>query len=428
MKKQPTPLLLKLILIPFRIQGRLPLMTMIGITLVFIGRAGAFSISGTASTMGRGYQDYYGEDHFDVAQGLKLNARQFGLDGLSLHGYFQYFGDAQDNFTESSTFRLYHGYLKYDRNGSPLTLRGGRFFLFRGVAVGVLDGGEATYRLSPKLAITAFGGQQGPLSREWEVDRQGDSPWFGGEVRWDSGKILGIKPTFALSYTRQERDENLLRHLAGLSIGFRVNRRWSSLNVLHLNLEGSSLRKALTRWRYVTPKMQMSFEGAVLQPYVAAYSYFNDFEAEDLIQRAKYTVEYHFKPRKWGAGLSSMVFGTSEYSLRLGPYLIFPLGRIGYSHSAGDQPNKQVYWGYFRWNPRSFLDLYAYAANMEYEWEALLSETVETTSLMAGFTLRPPFLKRTEWGLEWQNYRTPRFEADRRFIANLQWNFDLVGN
>jgi len=389
--------------------------------------SGAIDISGTFTTIGQGFQDYAGEDHFNVAPGLKFKASEFGVEGVSLHGYIQYFGDAQNAYFEEGKDRLYHGYLLYDKKKCPLRVRAGRFFLFRGVAVGVLDGGEATYRLNKSWQVTAFGGQMGPLSREFDVDRQGDSPMFGGEIRWRPKSILGMRSTLALSYTRQERDEELMRHMAGLSFNLRINRNWTSLNVIQMNIAAGTLRKAITRWRYSGSKIQFSAEAGVVTPYAAAYSYFNDFESEGSIFRLRNTIEYHFTPRKWGVGLSTLFYTTSEYGLKTGPYLIFPYGRIGYHFSSGDQPNNNVFWGQIKYSPKSCLDLYAYAAAMEYEWEAMDIGTQETTMMNVGFNFRPDFLKRIELGFEWQNYSTPQLKSDRRIITILRWNFDYKG-
>ena len=191
----------------------------------------AVNVSGSAITLGQGFEDLEGEDHFNLAQGLRIHAYKLGLDELSFHGYFQYYGDLNNDFADEGKFRLYHGYLRYKKRDFPLNVRAGRFFLFRGVAVGVLDGGEFTYKINPQWSITGFGGVQGPLSREWEFNPGGDSPMFGGEVRWLPGKFKGVKPSMALSYTRQEREGNLLRHMMGLSLHLKINRRWSSLNV-----------------------------------------------------------------------------------------------------------------------------------------------------------------------------------------------------
>lgn len=384
----------------------------------------AVSISGSAITIGQGYQDVAGDDHFNLAQGLRLNAYSLGVKDLSFHGYFQYYGDLKDDFADDGMLRLYHGYLRYSNAKCPLTVRAGRFFLFRGVAVGVLDGGEATYRINSRWSVTGFGGVQGPLSREWEFNPGGNSPMFGGEIRWIPKKIAGIKPALAISYTRQERDGNLIRHLAGLSLNLKLNRNWNTLNIVHLNLDGSLLRKALTRWRYTGQKIQFSTEAAIIRPYTTAYSYFSDFEMESNILRLRNTTEYHLVPRQWGMGLSTLYFNTTEYGFRTGPYVIFPFGRIGYHHSWGDQPNNNVFWGYVRVSPWSYLDLYTYAATMEYEWEAMDIDSQETTILNAGFKVRPPTSKRTEFGLELQNYTTPELETDRRLIVNFQWNFD----
>ncbi|MBU0519050.1 hypothetical protein KJ564_08960 [bacterium] len=386
----------------------------------------AARISGTFQTQTRGYQDHDGEDHLEVAPGLRINAYGLGIQGLSLHAYGMYYGDSVDDFSQSAQDRLYHAYFKYATAKSAFTVRAGRFFQFRGVAVGVLDGGEVSYQLNPRWTVTAFGGQQGPLERNWDVDRQGDSPWFGGELRWNPTSFFGRKSVLSLSYSRQERDENLLRHIAGLNFYVKVSPRWTSLNILHLNLEGSALRKAMTRWRYTCPKFQFSLEGALIQPYSATYSWFSDFESNNIV-RLKNTVEYHYRTNHWGAGLSSMVFGKDEIGFRTGPYVIFPYGRVGYSQSFGDHSNKNTLWGYLKYSPLPCLDLKAYAANMEYEWEALYVGTYETTALSAGFTLRPSFLKRTAWDVEYQHYQTPEVESDRRVIAAFKWNFDYSG-
>jgi len=414
-----------------RIQGShalilIYLLIIFGLCGVGINDANAVRISGTFQTQTRGYQDLAGEDHFEVAPGLRINAYELGIKGLSLHAYGMYYGDSVDDFSNSAQDRLYHAYFKFTPSDSPFTLRAGRFFLFRGVAVGVLDGGEVSYVINPKWSVTAFAGQQGPLKRNWDVDRQGDSPWFGGEIRFKPASFLGKKAVFTLTYSRQERDDNLLRHIAGLNCYVKVSPKWTSLNVLHLNLEGSPLRKALTRWRYNCPKFQFSVEGALIQPYSAVYSWFSDFESS-VIVRLKNTLEYHYQTNQWGAGLSSMVFGMKEFSFRTGPYVIFPYGRVGYSHSFGDNSNRNILWGYVHYSPVSYLDLNAYAANMEYEWEAFNIDSYETTALSAGFTLRPPFLKRTSWDLEYQIYKTPQVESDRRLIATLKWNFDYSG-
>jgi hypothetical protein len=320
--------------------------------------------------------------------------------------------------------RLYHAYLKFARSDFPTTARGGRFFLFQGVAVGVLDGVEVTHKLNSSITVSAFGGQQGPLSREWEVDRQGDSPWIGGQIRWRTGEVAGIHPTLAFSYTYQERDENILRQMAGVTLGLKISRKWSSLNVMQMNLSASTLRKALTRWRYRCPKLQFSLEAAYVQPYVNGYSYFSDFESEGGTTRFRNTIEYHFVPRKWGAGLSTMYFSTTESGFRTGPYVIFPFGRIGYHFASGNQPTNNVFYGYLNISPVNYLDLFAYAASMDYEWEAMNLGSYETTMMNGGMRIRPPFLKRTEFGLEWQNYTTPSLESYRRIIINLNWNFD----
>ena len=385
----------------------------------------AVSFKGTAFTIGQFYQDSLGTDYYNLAQGLRIHANDFGTDALSFHGYFQYYGNINDGSTAASDkFRFYHGYLQYSRMGLPLKIRMGRLFLFRGVGIGVLDGAEVTVKVNRRWSVTGYGGLQGPLSREWEFDRKGDSPMLGGEIRW-LPDLFGVRiSNFALSYTRQKRDGELLRNLLGLSMYFQINMKWSSLNTAHFNLSGSSLRKVITRWRYTSLKFHFSAEAGLIQPYSAAYSYFSDFESESYIYRFRNTVEYHFVPRSWGIGLSTLYFTTTEYGFRTGPYIIIPYGRMGYHHSWGNQPKNKVFWGQLKYSPKSYLDLYIFAVSMKYEWEAMNIETQETTMMNIGFALRPAVLKKTELGLEWQNYSTPQLKHDRRIIAKFRWNFD----
>ena len=97
---------------------------------------------------------------------------------------------------------------------------------------------------------------------------------------------------------------------------------------------------------------------------------------------------------------------------------------MGYHHSWGNQPKNNVFWGQLKYSPKSYLDLYIFAASMKYEWEAMNIEAHETTMMNIGFALRPAVLKKTELGLEWQNYSTPQLKHDRRIIAKFRWNFD----
>lgn len=389
--------------------------------------ASAVGLSGNVIALGQGYRDYAGEDHFILAEGLRFHLQDFGVKPLSFHGYIQYYGDTKDDYTGNGKVRLYSGYLQYAAKDCPLSLKAGRMFLYRGVAVGVLDGGEIGYKINHQVSVTGFGGLSGPLSREWELEQPADAKMFGGEIRYTPLALRKFRANFALSYTHQERGGELMRHLAGLSCNFKLTRRWSSLNVLHLNLAASGLRKALTRWQYHSDKFRLSLEAAAIQPYFSAYSYFNDFEQVGMILRLKNTLEYHYIPQKWGLGLSSMLFASGESGLRIGPYVIFPYGRIGYHFSQGNQPNNNVLWGQLRWAVEDFIEIYAYAAAMEYEWAEMEIDTQETTMLNLGCSIRPPIVKGGAAGLEWQNYQTPEVDSDRRIIFNFRYNFNMGG-
>lgn len=381
------------------------------------------SVRGSFITLGKGYQDLEQNDHFILAQGLRFHVQDLASQSLSFHGYLQYYGDTSRDVSGSGTLRFYHGYFQYEDAAKPVSFRAGRFFLFRGVALGVLDGGELSYKLNRQWEVTGFGGVQGNLNREWDFANADKSPSYGGEIRFRPEHAPYVRQLLlSLSYTHQERMSQTVRELVGLSFSFRVGSHWRALNVVHLRLSASPLRKVLTRWNYAGDRWQHNLEAGIISPDVAAYSWFGDFAVAPIL-RLRGTAEYDFVPHLWGVGLSALVFGNNKLGFRGGPMLVFPYGRVGYHHSWGDQSHQNVLWGYAKVRPVAYVDLYGYAAQIEYQWDAFDVSSQETTMYNVGTAIRPPFLKTTEWRAEWQNYKTPQLSADRRFILGFQWNF-----
>jgi hypothetical protein len=317
----------------------------------------AASLKGSFITLGRGFQDLEQNDHFILAQGLRVHAYDLGTQGLSFHTYLQYYGDTSTKVSDSGTFRFYHGYFQYDPAKKPVSFKAGRFFLFRGVALGVLDGGEISYKLNRQWEITGFGGLQGNLNREWDFTDADKSPMYGGELRWRPKHIPGLRmPLLSLSYTHQERLSETVRELVGVYFSFKVGCNWRSLNVVQLRPSGGPLRKALTRWNYYQERWKLDFEAAIFEPDVAAYSWFASFADMPNIQRFRASGEYYLVPNKWGVGASGMFFGSDKYGVRGGPIIIVPYGRIGYNFSGGDQATQNIWWGHFRISPINFVD------------------------------------------------------------------------
>ncbi len=399
---------------------------LIGLALSLLIAANCFAtgVRGTFITLGKGYQDLAQDDHFILAPGLRLHVNRIGGGSLSFHTYVQYYGDTADDFGDSGTFRFYHGYLKYQNPNTPVNGRIGRFFLFRGVALGVLDGGEVTFRIANGFEVTGFGGIQGPLSREFEFDEGEEDAMYGGEIRWRPRSFpFGTRTVIAASYTHQERFGEDTRDLAGLTYSFRLGNRWRVLNVAQIRMASSPLRKVLSRWQYYSDQWHLRMEASVLKPAVSAESWFEDFQ-HGTMMRGRAALEHYFESRKWGLGISALVFGSEEMGFQGGPVLIFPYGRFGYNTSSGEQARNNVWWGYARVSPVSHVDLFAYVAGSEFEWEAFDITPQKTTMMNIGTEVRPSFLKRTEWKLEWQNYTTPQLDADRRILISFRWNFD----
>lgn len=384
----------------------------------------AVRLTGSAGALAYGYQDAGGGDHLWLYPTLRLSAYHLG-GGWSLHVSGAYLGDNADNFSRSGQGRLYKGVLRYGDLGSPLTLRAGRFFRYRGVTLGVIDGLEAAWRLNGRWKVTGFAGLLGPLNRRFELEDPGEAFSYGGEVQWSPVAFPFLhRSRFALSYVRQERGEGATRHLVGLNSYHRVGAAWTWFNALHLRPTEAPLRKFLSRLRYRTEAWSGTAEFGILAPNSADFSWFSDFNIATST-RVRFALERYVVPKRWAVGVEGAILtaeGKSGY--RVGPALTLPWGQAGYRFSGGDQAVSSGPWANLRLRPLRGVELYAFGAMVSYEWDAMDLESEDLVMLHAGARYRPAGVSPLELHGEFQVYRTPQLDQDRRALGGLTWRFD----
>ncbi len=386
-----------------------------------------FRIRGSLGAKTYGYEDPDGDGHLWLIQSTRVSVLQ--ADGpFSLHFSGGYLGDNADEFSNSGEARFYKGYLQYGRSYSSISTRGGRFFLHKGVAVGVLDGVDITGSITGNLNLSVFAGMMSPLSRRFEFEDPAENFAAGGQLRWSPNFKKGLpylgRSVFTVSFIQQNRNDLLLRRHLGLASYHRINRDLTWLNNIHLKMSGNALRKAITRIRYRTSTWNGLVEAGLLTPYVADYSWFNTFKVPPQA-RIRLAANRYLVENSWGGGIEGTVLLTSGTSgLRAGPVLTTPIGQIGYRTSSGDMPRSDGPWLNLRYSPTDRLDVYAFGSKTSYEWEAMSIDADDLTIIHAGARYTPEFLPSATFFAEFQEYRTPRIDQDRRALGGLTWRFD----
>lgn len=398
-------------------------------------------LTGTLEARSYGYQDIQGTDHLWLMPSTDLSAYRLGTP-LAFHFSGGYVGDNADEFASSGRGRLTSLYLQYGDllnsassssvRSSDLTehqnsasARIGRFFLYRGVAPGVIDGFEASRTFNPHWSGAVFAGTLGPSTFGFALTDPNRSPVFGGQVAYSTTSIPYTELNrFTLSYTRQTRDDLLLRNRVGLQTWHRINRQLSWSNRLEARLSGDVLRRLVSRVRYTTTQWSAMLEGGIFTPEIADDSWFNGFGGMSY-ERIRIELYRWWQTNRWGAGLDASALMTESISgVRLGPAFFTPYGQLGYRFTHGDRAQSSGPWVNLHSDLGAGVSIYALASRTSYEWEAMDIENGELTAMSAGISFTPSITPNTTLTAEYQTYSTPQMEKDRRAQAALVWRFD----
>ena len=344
---------------------------------------------------------------------------------LSFHFSGGYIGDAEDEFSGSGRGRFLKGYLEYGKYNGPVKIRVGRFLIYRGVALGVMDGIEIEKWKNKNHNLIIFGGMMGPKMREFEFEKFDDAMTFGGQLNWYPDNIFSLrKSKLSMSYTYQTRDSELTRHKIGLNANARLNDNVRFLSVLQLRPTSSPLRKYVGRMRYYSSDLTGLVELGVYTPDAAEASWFSSGISPKRI-RVRFAFDEYIKSNEWAWGIEGtvlMVGGNSGY--RLGPIFTTPFGQIGYRMQLGDLSKTEGPWINLKFDTNIGLELYGLAAMTSYEWEDFDIASQDLVMVNTGLRYKPFFLDQIRISAEYQVYQTPQFTSDRRFMGGLIWKFD----
>lgn len=370
------------------------------------------------------YNDAVNTNHLWVQQSTRFSLYQTG-GALSLHFSGGYLGDNADDFSNSGEARFYKGYLQYGALGSRVSARAGRFFLYDGVALGVVDGVDAGYRVTRQIGVKVFAGLMGPMNRRFEFEDPAKAFSFGGRIDFTPTNCrIADKGRMAFSFTSQQRETGATRQLVGLSTYHTWMSGTSWFNTVHLRPSGTALRKWMSRARYMAGPWRTMGEFGIFTPNVAEDSWFNGFSTSTNI-RVRFAADRMLVEEKWGAGLEGAYLTSGgKGGYRGGPVVTTPVGQVGYRMSGGDQAISSGPWMSLRYSPMHGMEVYAFGSIVSYEWDAFDIETEELTMVHAGLRYTPEQYSSLTLSAEYQVYQTPQFDNDRRGLGGLTWRFD----
>ncbi|MBI5576015.1 MAG: hypothetical protein HY896_06575 [Deltaproteobacteria bacterium] len=253
--------------------------------------AEAASLSGRSSTQALWFSDEFGEDHFDLSQYLRFNARKLdSKDTLSATGYGRAWGDAaQGGGVEG---RLYYLYIDKKDLAKRTDVRVGRQFFFVSAGSAIVDGARVDTRPFGPVAITAVGGRNVLFNTTGEATKRGD---FAAAVQ---ASLTNIPQGSAdLSYFISYDENDLAKEIVGLAAA----KRFSKYGELYTQLRYDLLSEV---WN----EIQAGARTAILPKFIFTAEYFRSipvFEATsifsvfavDRFQEVLFRAQYDVDPK-----------------------------------------------------------------------------------------------------------------------------------
>jgi hypothetical protein len=267
---------------------RFPRVLLVALLILVTGApaARAATLSGRGSTQALWFADEFGGDHIDIAQYLRLSARQLDAgDTLRMHGYGRAWGDAEQGGGVEG--RLYNLYLDKKEIAKRTDVRVGRQFFFVGAGSGIVDGARVDTRAYGPLAITVVGGRDVIFGTRGEATHKGDVA-----AAVQVGLTIIPEGSLDLSYYLKYDENDLAREIYGLT----ANKRFGKVGELYTQLRFDYLSEVWSEIQVgartaVVPRLTLNAEYFRSIPVFDASSIFAVFAVErfqEILLRADY--------------------------------------------------------------------------------------------------------------------------------------------
>jgi hypothetical protein len=286
-----------------------------------------------------------------------------------------------------------------------------------------MDGMELNRNITNEVKVSVFAGSMAPLGNGFEYEAPDKNSALGAELKWSPHFKFGRTHSFGLSVINQKREDEIIRKRLGLTYNMRYNREITWSNIAQFRLEGTLLRRAITRLRFNSPDWNCILEVGIISPDIEDYSWFNGFESVGSYVRTRFALDRYIF-RGYGIGFDGIMLMAEGSGFNGGPVVTIPWGKIGYRFSSGSRALSSGPWAHFRYEEVPGIKIYAYGSITTYEWEDFDIPADDLTAGIIGASYEPSFYNNLTLTGEFQYYSNPQYDSDRRALGGFIWRFD----
>lgn len=393
--------------------------------------AGAFVVAfwspSTATVVtGNFYTEFYSyrvklsddQSQLRSLQGLRLNARDALVPGLSFYVRGRIASDILNKLPDDPDYRVYGAYLQYDCSRKIVSVRAGRQFVYEGLSAFTMDGARLKLSFNERLSIAGFAGTTpGPSFFNYdEINEWKDSNAWGGRLQIDA--ISNLKLSF--SYLEKGLRDNVDSRLAGFDAGFKRNRFSTELrfdyDVLFERMKLFSIRP-----RYkLKAGHSVRFEYTYRQPSFSQSNIFSVFKSRPYHQ-VRFNPVYKISPALYGSGSFSYTRYDDDDQLNIrvgGSYKGQSAGVVFADGYGGTKLGIYVF-ALREMNPK--LDLYANIDMYNYKLDSDEDDTEASINTAIGGKYE--LFKGLRARAELQILSNIRYDYDTRFYIRAEYNF-----
>ena len=377
--------------------------------------------SGRAQSLLYSYEDLYSspaaqeENNFRFYQYLRLNLKQRSEKStLSFHTYLRVTDDLNIDYTDDPHWRLYNGYLTWDKHSSSVTV--GRQWIHLGPGSLTLDGINLSVGSAGKSKLTGYLGLESPYSRRFNL--QGWEKARSGGLHFTTKAIRRL--SLGVGFYQKNRHGEVAFREAGLNAKATLPGGWQLNSRLDVNLLEDKIQKGMVRLRYKGHERVHFFgEYKHYQPRLFYQSYFRRFKpkANDQFRGG---MTYFITP---GVSLNASyaaVFFEDENNGYLSLSAACPHGWLTYYRGDGFGGDED---GFAVGASVPVKENFELFANIDYSRYRFYEEEDRDYlfSSVFGFNWRPR--RDVTAGVEFQDVNNNVFSKDFRLLLKFAYNF-----
>ncbi|HUU26319.1 MAG TPA: hypothetical protein VM123_00775 [archaeon] len=357
-------------------------------------------------------------DNFRYFQYLKMKLSNKGeKSSISFRTYLRVSDDLNPEYTDDSLWRLYNGYLQWDRGITSFSL--GRQWLHLGPGSLTLDGLKVSIGSQGRHKLTGYFGTESPYSRSF------------GTLGWERARSGGIyfstrpvsRADIGLGWYQKNRAGEVALREIGFNGKLRLPIDLDLSGRLDLNLLTDRVQKGIVRFSYRGIK-RLSFTGEYkhYEPRLFYQSYFRRFkpEANDQVRGG---VVFFLRPEVTLSMTYSAIFFEEESSSYLSLGASCPYGSVTYYRGDGYGGDEN---GFAVGASLPFAKKFELFADLDYSRYRFYEDEDRDYLFSSIFGINWQPRKDINASLEFEDFNNDAFSKDFRALIKVAYNFSNV--